>query len=189
MKLSIIVFRHGALHSKKNLLGGWLNLPLSSAGGHDALVLARKLAGEKIDVAFCSDLLRSKQALCAVLAHHPHAKVIVDHRLRERHLGNLSAVLEEPKGNSLAKNSAKAKDNYFAEVSGGESMAKVSGRVFPFMNDLLRFMQKERVSVAISAHAASMRLIVEFLEGLDHWEASRFMLSPTDYKKYVVEFG
>ena len=187
--LSIIVFSHGALHSNKNLLGGWLNLPLNKSGEDDAKILAGKLSHERIGVGFCSDLLRSKQVLAEVLMRHKNAKVIVDPRLRERHFGrefnsaaNLSALIKN-------KKSHHAKSHYFGEVLGGENLHLVSKRVFPFMNDVLRFMQKERVNVAISAHADSLKLICEFLEGLDHYEAARINPNSTSYRKYIVDLG
>lgn len=188
MKLSIIVFGHGSVHGKKNILGGWMNLPLSSQGEADAKELAKELSRERIGVGFCSDLLRSKQVLAEVLLHHKSAKVIVDHRLRERHFGEKSVLGEElmGKNSKLYKNH---REIYFGKVSRGENLHSVSKRVFPFMNDVLRFMKKERVNVAISAHRESLRLIVEFLEGLDHWEAGRLNISPKSYKKYVVDFG
>ncbi|MEI7961614.1 MAG: histidine phosphatase family protein [archaeon] len=186
MMFSIIVFSHGAVHSNKNLLGGWLNLPLSKAGESDAIVLAKKLSMERIGVGFCSDLIRSKQVLVEVLMHHKSAQVIVDPRLRGRHFGKDFNSIQSLA--QLNKNSRHAKENYYGDVLDGENLHLVSMRVFPFMNDVLRFMKKERVNVAISAHPDSLKLISQFLEGLDHFESSRINHDAKNYKKYVIDF-
>jgi bisphosphoglycerate-dependent phosphoglycerate mutase len=49
-------------------------------------------------------------------------------------------------------------------------------------------MQKERVNVAISAHTNSLRLIQEYLEGLNPKEVVQLEHHPEKYKKYVLEF-
>lgn len=188
MKLSIIVFRHGTIQSGKNIFCGWLNLPLSNLGETQARVLSQKLKGERIDYAFCSDLLRGKQALAAVLVHHPNAKVIIDHRLRERHYGKLTGKHKELLKQTSPKEFELLHRGVYHEVPGGENLFAVSKRVFPFMNDLLRFMQKEKCSVAISAHTNSFRSIQEYLEGQLPREASRSEHAPTEYKKYIIEF-
>jgi len=186
MKLELFLFRHGALHSKKNILCGWLNLPLSKVGEAQAKILAKKLAKEKIDAGFCSDLIRSKQVLIEVLKNKPRSLVVVDPRLRERHFGALSGELESIFANT---SSLKKVEGGFVEgVPGLESMHVVRKRLFPFMNNLLRFMQKEKVNVAISAHKESLMLIQEYLEGLAPDQAEKLKHFPTEYKKYVIEF-
>lgn len=188
MKQSIILFRHGAVESEKNIFCGWLNLPLSSKGEAQAEALAKKLSCEKIDYGFCSDLLRGQQVLAAVLAMHPKAQVIIDPRLRERHYGKLSGVSKDLIKKSSRSRFEKIHRHYHSVPEGGESFFDVSKRVFPFMNDLLRFMQKEKCSVAISAHTNSLRIIQEYLEGLTPVQAALFEHHPEHYKKYVVEF-
>ncbi len=95
MKLSIILFAHGEVASKENILCGWLNLPLSKKGIAQAKRLSVKLKKEKIDVAFCSDMLRSKQCLVEVLKNHKKAKVIIDPRLRGKHHGMLTGAKQD----------------------------------------------------------------------------------------------
>jgi 2,3-bisphosphoglycerate-dependent phosphoglycerate mutase len=187
MKQNIYLFRHGELHPKKNILCGWLNLPLSEVGLKQAEVLAKKLEKEKIDVAFCSNFLRSQQVVVSVLKYHPEAKVIIDYRLRERHYGPLSGELESVFADtSIFKNEKNGK--IVENVPGIESMDVLKKRVFPFMTELLRYMQKEKVNVAISAHKNSLELIQEYLEGITPDKVEKFADSPTNYKKYVITF-
>jgi len=186
MKLSIYLFRHGAHHAKKNILCGWLNLPLSKKGLNDAKVLAGKLKDEKIDVAFCSDLLRSEQNLVEVLNYHPNTLVVIDPRLRERHFGALSGELASIFADTSALQTI---DGGLVEgVPGLESMDHIRKRVFPFMSEVLHLMQEEKVNVAISAHYESCRFIQEYLEGLTPDQSEKLNHSSTEYKKYVVNF-
>ncbi|MFA6268390.1 MAG: histidine phosphatase family protein [archaeon] len=189
MKLSIILFRHGSVVSKKNIFCGWLNLPLNKEGESEAKELASKLKNERIDVAFCSDQLRSQECLVEVLKYHSVAKVIIDPRLRERHYGALTGKEKELERKKSASGFAEIHRGYYATVLGGENLFLVGKRVFPFMNDLLKFMQKEKCSVAISAHTNSLRLIQEYLEGLTPRQATLFEHHPAQYKKYLVEFN
>ncbi len=186
MKLSIYLFRHGAHHARKNILCGWLNLPLNKKGINDAKILSSKLRSEKIDVAFCSDLLRSEQSLVEVLNYHPDALVVIDPRLRERHFGVLSGELASIFADTSALQTI---DGGIVEgVPGLESMDHIRKRVFPFMSDVLRMMQEEKVNVAISAHRDSLNFIQEYLEGLTPDQAEKLEHNPTEYKKYIINF-
>ena len=186
MKLNIYLFRHGAHASRKNILCGWLNLPLSKKGINDSKILSEKLKMETIDVAFCSDLLRSEQNLIEVLKYHSSAKVVIDPRLRERHFGALSGELASIFADTSALQTI---DGGFVEgVPGLESMDNIRKRVFPFMSDVMRLMQQDKVNVAISAHTESAMFIQEYLEGLTPDQAEKLAHSSTEYKKYVVDF-
>jgi 2,3-bisphosphoglycerate-dependent phosphoglycerate mutase len=188
MKLSIVLFRHGEIASKKNIFCGWINLPLSAKGEKEAEILSGKLRDEKIEIAFCSDQLRSQQCLLQVLKFHPDAKIIIDPRLRERHYGALSGSLKDDTKKKSSKKFEEIHRGYYALVPDGENFHHVSKRVFPFMTDLLKFMQKEKVNVAISAHSNSLKLIQEYLEGLSAKKVEGLIHHPASYKKYIVEF-
>lgn len=188
MASSLIIFRHGALDTKENIFCGWLNLPLGKKGIKQAKVLAKKLRKEKIDFAFCSDQLRSKQCLAEVLKYHRKAKVIIDHRLRERHYGVLTGHSKLRAKVVLENHFNNVHRGYNAIVPGGENFNQVGKRVFSFMNDLLRFIQKNDCCVVISAHTNSLRLIQEYLEALPEREAEKLENHPEDCKKYCLTF-
>ncbi len=188
MVSSLLLFRHGALDTKENIFCGWLDIHLNKKGIKEAKILARKMRKEKIDFAFCSDHLRSKQCLVEVLKYHKKAKVIVDHRLRERHYGALTGHSKLMAKVMLEEHFQKIHRGYHTNIPSGESFNQVSKRVFAFMNELLRFMQKNNCSVAISAHSASSRLIQQYLEGLLVKEAEKLEHHPEKYKKYLITF-
>ncbi len=187
MEQSIYLFRHGHV-SDKNIFCGWLNLPLDKKGINEAKVLAKKLSKEKISVGFCSDQLRGKQCLVEVLKYHKNTKVIVDVRLRERHYGKLTGYNKNEFKEKFPNSYEEIHRGYNASIPSGENFYDVSKRVFSFMNDLFIFMQKEKCSVAISAHTNSLRLIQEYLENLSKEDAQKLEHHPENYKKYVIEF-
>lgn len=189
MVATIIVFRHGKVKSKENIFCGWLNLSLDSTGIAQAKSLGKKLKKEKIDFAFCSDLVRSKEVLVEVLKGHPHAKVIVDPRLRERHYGVLTGKSKHAFFRRNPQEFDALHRGYYADIPKGENFHDTSIRVFGFLNDLMRFVQsKKNCTVVISAHNNSLRLIQEYFEDVPKKDVEKLSHHPTDYKKYVLTF-
>ena len=187
MKLSLYVFRTGKVKSKNNIFLGWLNLPLDKKGLIDADKVGRKLARENIDVGFCSDQLRGKQALVEVLKYQPSAKVVIDPRLRERNYGVFSGHDKEL-FKKYFSNYPDIHRGYGGKIPRGENLSEVTKRIFPFIKDLIKFMQDEKVSVAICTHTNSMRAIEEYLEDLPQDELVIIENLPSNYKKYVLKF-
>jgi broad specificity phosphatase PhoE len=187
MQKSIYLFRHGSV-SDKNIFCGWLNLPLDKKGILQAKNLAKKMKKEKIDYGFCSDQLRSEQCLAEVLKYHKSAKVIIDPRIRERHYGVFSGQSKDRIKEIHPEIFAYIHRDYNAHIPDGENFAEMTVRVFSFMGDLMRFMQKEKCNIAISAHTNSLRLIQEYLEGVSRKEAEKLEHHPLDFKKYTVNF-
>jgi len=189
-KLSLIVFRHGETSfNRDKIFCGWINTWLDKKGIEQAQKLGKKLVKEKIDVGFCSDLLRSKQTLAYVLSHHQKAKVIVDHRIKERNYGVFSGHSKKMFKQLFPEKYEEIHRGYYADVPKGENFYDVGKRVFPFMNDLLKFMKEENVNVALSVHGNSMRLIVEYLENLSPKQTTQLEFAPSDYKKYILTFN
>jgi len=188
MQHSIIVFRHGSVFDDENVFCGWLNNSLDKKGLSQAAALAKALKDENIDFAFCSDQLRSKQVLCEVLADKPKVEVIVDPRLRERNYGALTGMARAEVKEKFPHEYDLLHKGYYVLIPKGESVHQVSKRVFPFLRDLLYFIQKNDCDVAISAHENSMKLIEEYLGGLTPKETMRLFNDPSEYRKYLVSF-
>ncbi|MFA5357556.1 MAG: histidine phosphatase family protein [archaeon] len=189
MKLSLIVFRHGETSFNKDwIFCGWINAPLNKNGERQVKVLAKKLGREKIDYAFCSDQLRSMQTLAAVLEYHSKVRVVIDHRIRERNYGVFSGLSKIVFQRLFPRYFEEVHRGYHTKIPGGENFFQVSKRVFPFMNDLIKFMHENKCNVAISAHGNSMRLIQEYLENLSHEETVKIENPPAAYKKYYIIF-
>ena len=83
----LIVARHGeTLWNKEGRQQGHLDSPLSPLGIRQAEAIAERLAYEKFDALYTSDLGRAYATAERIAARTGHA-IITDERLRERNLG------------------------------------------------------------------------------------------------------
>ncbi|MDD3083433.1 MAG: histidine phosphatase family protein [Candidatus ainarchaeum sp.] len=184
----IFLFRAGEVKTNEKIFLGWLNLPLSEKGFFNAREVAKTLSKEKIDFAFCSDQLRGKQALLEVAKKHVGIKIIIDHRLRERNYGIFSGHEKKLFKNFFPEKYDEVHRSYYANIPNGENLHDVSKRVFSFMNDLIKFLQLNNCNVLICAHNNSLRIIREYLEGLNKKETELIESDPSTYKEYVLNF-
>jgi 2,3-bisphosphoglycerate-dependent phosphoglycerate mutase len=184
----IFLFRAGEVKTNEKIFLGWLNLPLSKKGINNAKGIAKKLSREKIDFAFCSDQLRGKQALLEVIRNHKNAKIIVDHRLRERNYGIFSGHSKKLFIDFFPEKYEEIHRSYIASIPNGENLHDVSKRVFSFMADLTKFLQENNSNIIICAHNNSLRIIREYLEGLTWEEAEKIESDPSVHKEYILNF-
>jgi 2,3-bisphosphoglycerate-dependent phosphoglycerate mutase len=70
---------------------------------------------------------------------------------------------------------------------GGESAKMVEKRVLSFIKELLAFMKREKVNVAISAHGNSMRPFRRYFEHLTIEQMGKLENPWDNYFGYVVE--
>ncbi len=86
-KTKIIVVRHGETEwNRKHIFQGQMDSELSELGLKQADAAASALADEPIDVIYSSDLGRAQQTATIICKPH-NLPVLMDQRLRERHLG------------------------------------------------------------------------------------------------------
>ncbi|KAI9184567.1 hypothetical protein H9P43_003621 [Blastocladiella emersonii ATCC 22665] len=127
--LNLIVVRHAEtdLNARRpRVVQGHHDTPLNAKGMKQALLLSHRLSHLPVDYIYSSDLLRSRQTAEEIA--RPHNKpVLLDPRLREQHLGDLTG---QPW--SSAKARLKQADlNYeeYLAAHGGEASATVKERV------------------------------------------------------------
>jgi len=173
MKLKIYLFRHGQSYfNEKKRFTGWKNSKLTKNGLKSVKIIAKKLKNKKIDVAFQTRLSRSKDTLKEVLKYHPECKkIITDDRIIERCYGKLQGKYHKT---VIKKFEKKQFDiwhrSYNTPPPEGESIKVVEKRVLSFIKYLLKYMKKNKVNVAISAHGNSMRPFRRYFEkwGIKH---------------------
>lgn len=170
---------------------GWKDSTWTQEGEKNAKIVARKLKDKHIDVAFHTKLTRSKQTLNEVLKFHPECKLVLDDdRMIERCYGVLQghthAVFIREHGRALFE---KYHRSYNFPPPKGESIMMVEKRVLPFIKDLLAFMKKFQVNVAISAHGNSMRPFRRHFERKSIKQMMKWEMPYDDYFEYVVEVG
>jgi len=90
-KLHIYLFRHGqTTYNRDGRFTGQSEAKLTAKGKKQANIIAKKLKNKKIDVAFQTQLSRSKDTLKPILKTHPEIReLITANRMIERSYGDL----------------------------------------------------------------------------------------------------
>jgi len=190
MKLHIYLFRHGQTYfNRDHRFTGWKDSKLTPQGVKNAKKVAQKLKDKRIDVAFCSHLSRSKDTLKEVLRYHPECRaVFVNDKIIERNYGKFQCLYHKT---IIAKYGKEMFDKWHRAYDfpppGGESVHMVEKRVLIYVHELIRFMKREKVNVAISAHGNSMRPFRRYFEKLTIDEMMALEQPYDDYFEYVIE--
>jgi 2,3-bisphosphoglycerate-dependent phosphoglycerate mutase len=92
--MKIYLFRHGqSTFNRDKKFTGFIDARLTARGIEDARTIGRKLTRRRFDIAFESDLTRSKQTLREVLSFQTRdseIEIIEDERIKERDYGELA---------------------------------------------------------------------------------------------------
>jgi 2,3-bisphosphoglycerate-dependent phosphoglycerate mutase len=187
MRCYIYLFRHGSTQdNSEGIFSGLRNVGLNKKGFRDAKIIALRLKDKKIDFAFQSNLLRSKQTLKEVLKYHKNLKVSTDDRIIERDYGLLTGKAHLQ---AVEKYGYKKYDEwhrgYDTRPPNGESLKDVEKRVLEFIKNLLGLIKEEKINVAISAHGNSMRAFRKYFEKLS---VKQMCALYNDYEQ-VYEYG
>jgi len=187
--MKIYLFRHGqTFYNKNKIFTGWKDSKLTPLGKKQAEIIARKLKEKKIDVAFQTRLSRSKDTLKIVLKLHPECKkIITDDRMIERSYG----ILEGKSHKKITEIYGKEQfeiwhRSWNIPSKNGESFADVEKRVKNFIIYLIKFMKKNKVNVAISAHGNSIRLFRKIMEKSSIKETCSWKIPYDKYFEYNV---
>jgi 2,3-bisphosphoglycerate-dependent phosphoglycerate mutase len=187
---TIYLFRHAqTFYNRKKYFTGWKDSKLTPFGKEQARIIAGKLQGKQIDVAITTSLSRSRDTMLAVLKCHPECRAIfLDDRMIERSYGRLQGKSHrEFERTHSASELQKIRRGYDYPPPGGESIKMVEKRVLAFLRDLLAYMKKNRVNVAISAHGNSMRPFRRYFEKLSIAQMMKLENPWDDYFEYKVK--
>lgn len=190
MYLSIYLFRHGQTkYNKLHRFTGWKDSKLTPRGIKDAKTVAKKLKTKKFQVAFQTRLSRSKDTLKYVLKFHPECtKIITDDRMIERSYGALQGKFHRTVIKKVGKKQFDIwHRSYNTPPPKGESIKLVEKRVNSFIKDLIKFMKKNKVNVAISAHGNSMRPFRKHFEKLTVKQMMKLKNPYNDYFEYKIK--
>ncbi|MEM2137873.1 MAG: histidine phosphatase family protein [Candidatus Anstonellaceae archaeon] len=186
---TIYLFRHAqTYYNRAKRFTGWKDSRLTPFGIEQAKKIAVKLRGKRIDVAFTTSLSRSRDTMREVLKFHPECKKkFVDDRMAERSYGKLQGMSHRVfERTNSAEELHKIRRSYDYPPPGGESIKMVEKRVLAFLRDLLAYMKKNRVNVAISAHGNSMRPFRRYFEKLTIPQMMKLENPWDDYFEYRI---
>jgi probable phosphoglycerate mutase len=144
----LIVVRHGETEwNRGGRLQGHTDIPLSEAGFAQAEELAARLAGEAFDALWSSDLARARQTAERVARRTGH-RVLLDPRLRERHLGVLQSYTREENARvrpEVFERYRRGEADYV--IPGGESARRFFARVLGALGEIARGLAGRRAVI------------------------------------------
>lgn len=189
-KCYIYLFRHGrTFFNEKKIFTGWKDSKLTKNGILEAKKVGKKLKNKEINVAFCTRLSRSKDTLKEVLKLHKECFLVIeDDRMIERSYGKLEGISHKE---FIRKNGIDLFNKYHRSYNTappkGESVKMVEKRVLSFLKDLIIFIKKNKVNVAISAHGNSMRPFRRYFEKLSIEKMMKLENPWDDYFEYEIK--
>lgn len=195
----LILLRHGeSVWNKNNLFTGWVDVPLSEKGIHEAIEAGRQLASTPIDIIFCSTLVRAMMTtMLAMSVRHDGKTPVVLHKGKQKSwskiyskeaLANIIPVItaselnERMYGELQGLNKRETMDVYGEEQvklwrrsfnvcpPGGESLELTTKRTIPYFEEVILPEIKKGKNVLVSAHGNSLRACVKDIEGLSDEE-------------------
>ena len=166
----LLLVRHGLTdHNIDRRVAGYTNVDLNEEGFRQVEKLNKRLADEKIDAVYSSDLQRAVDtAKGAVFGRD--IEITTCYELREMNFGE-AEEMTFAELNEKYPDLARSVMNVDTGVSfpGGESFADFVERVQAFLKTLEKF--NEDHTVLIVSHGATLKVIVCELLGIDpnHW--------------------
>lgn len=154
---------------------GHSDIELSVAGYRQAERLRDRLAAEKIDIIYSSDLKRAL-ATAGVISSKHKASIITCPELREINYGKLEGLTFE----EISRLYPKVADwcvNWSPQLRfpGGESFDELKERVSRFPSRLKKHTLEQ--TMLIVAHGGPLRLLLCYLLELDLWHWRQFQLN------------
>ena len=158
--MKLILTRHGETHENRTRkVQGHTFGTLNAFGKAQAKKLARRLANEKIDVIYVSDLERARHTADEIIKHHSFVPVFYTQELRERCMGSWEGESWDDMGVDLQNIDTamfpEDAENDFALYARGKN----------FLNKLLRRHMGE--SVLVIAHGAINGMMLNAIRGVD----------------------
>ena len=174
----LLLVRHGdtELNSRERYWGH-TDIKLSEAGLRQAEKLRDRLATEKIDVIYSSELQRASETAKIIASRH-QLDVTTCAELRETNFGKIEGLTFD-EVSRLYPELTKLWVNWSLQLKfpDGESVDELNSRVSKFLDRLKKHAPDE--TILIVAHAGPLRLLVCRLLGIElqHWRQIRINLA------------
>jgi len=156
---------------------GITDIPLNDLGREQARALARRLANERWDAIYASDLSRAKET-ADIAAQALGLDVLTDARLRERNYG-------EAETTTLEERIARWGADWDRLPIGLETEEEVAGRLIAFLNDVLPKHDPD-AQILVFSHGALIGITLKRL--IPHADTNEHLLN-TSLTKLVYQEG
>jgi 2,3-bisphosphoglycerate-dependent phosphoglycerate mutase len=180
---ALVLVRHGESQwNLENRFTGWVDVPLSPKGVHEAQAAGLRLKGEKIrfDKAYTSALKRAQETLRLILEGLGQSGIPVekDQALNERHYGDLQGLNKAETAKKYGDEQVKIwRRSYDVAPPGGESLKDTAARTLPYFESRILPDLKQGLNVLVAAHGNSLRSIVMELDKLTKEQVLELNLS------------
>ena len=156
--LKLTLVRHGETEwNAQRRYQGHTDVPLSALGLHQAELVADRLAGEKFDAIYASDLKRAWQT-ASPIAEKVGLPVSTEPRLREMSFGVLEGLKWEEAQKKYPEMLKAWLDDYNHPPEGGESMDVFLARIAAFRDDLLS--RHVSQNILLVAHGGTLNELI-----------------------------
>lgn len=191
----LILVRHGESRwNIANKFTGWVDVPLSEVGVHEAMITAKNLENVKIDVAFTSKLVRAHETLLLILAEQKNTGIFLhsshwrklwslhygrkefeeneipihsSDRLNERYYGSLQGMNKDFAREKWGEEQVHIwRRSYSVRPPSGESLKDVYKRAVPYFKNKIMKHVKANQNVIVSAHGNSLRAIIKYIDNI-----------------------
>ena len=190
MSGKLILIRHG--ESEWNALGkwtGWTDVSITDEGTRLSRELGEKLGDVRIDVAYNSELKRTKETLDAVLegmSQTPERRV--SGAVNERDYGVYTGMLKEEVRTEIGEEAYLAlRRGWDRPIENGESLKDVYTRVLPFYLEEIVPQLLDGKNVLIVGHGNSLRAMVKYIDALSDDDISSFEFGHNCAMVYEVD--
>lgn len=168
----ILLVRHGETESTMGRrYCGHQDEPLNGEGRRQAVLLTKRLAGERIDRAYSSDLARARLTAEIILERRP-VEMIVDPRLREIHFGLWEGLTHEEILSRHVFSYQQWLKDPASPIPSGESLPATRDRVIRCLEEIVRSSRSREESILVVTHGGPIAVILGFVEGAplgDFW--------------------
>ena len=151
----LILVRHGLTdYNQARRYQGWVDIPLNEVGKAQARQLQTRLAGIKLDAAYCSDLTRTRQTAEIALLNHPsRLSAKPTSLLREISGGRFEGLtyqqMQEKFPTELKEWEA---ERYKVRAPEGENLQDVQVRLIEFLDIVQKEQPDEQSNILVVAH-------------------------------------
>lgn len=187
----LILIRHGESEwNAKGIWTGWKDISLTEKGKEEARKAGAVLKDIKIDVAFTSKLIRTKQTLNEIkkILNLENIKVIEDEALNERDYGDYTGKNKWEIKEKIGKEEfIKIRRDWDYPIPKGESLKDVYNRTVPyFIKKILPILMSGK-NVLVSAHGNSIRALAKYIDNISDENISKLEIATGEVYIYTID--
>lgn len=186
----LVLVRHGlSEYNKKGLWCGWTDVSLAPEGIEQAQKTAEELADIHFDLAYTSELKRTKETLDEILKVINQAPSITHNKaLNERNYGIYTGKNKwEVKSEVGEEEFQNIRRVFDYSIPQGESLKEVFEREVPYFKEEIEPKLKDGKNIIIVSSGNPLRALVKYLENISDDEISNLEIGTGEAYVYEID--